>query len=71
MTQFHDLTEIWVFATCPNRNEPPESVSYLNGGMGLDGRAGRHLLREYFDAAVVLCAVGLSGDILSFMAFKW
>ena len=24
------MTEIWVFATCPNRNEPPESVSYLN-----------------------------------------
>ena len=29
MIQFYDLTEIWVFATCPNRNEPPKSLSYL------------------------------------------
>ena len=30
MTQFNQMTDLWIFVPCPNRVEPPKSVSYLN-----------------------------------------
>jgi len=30
MTQFNQMTELWIFMLCPNGFEPPKSVSYLN-----------------------------------------
>ena len=29
MTQFDQMTELWIFVACPNRVEPPKQVSYL------------------------------------------
>ena len=30
MTQFNQMTELWIFVPCPNRVEPPKSWPYLN-----------------------------------------
>ena len=30
MTQFNQMTELWIFVSCPDRVEPPKSGPYLN-----------------------------------------
>ena len=29
VTQFNQMTELWIFVSCPNRVEPPKPASYL------------------------------------------